>query len=134
MFVIFGDKVIIAPQYVKCSHGEWFKKEGWSISRSLEKNPRGYVDAEGIYLYQGKNAVVPKVGNERLRRYVFELFLKLGLKKDLHIFLGTVRDGKINNRGKLPPKIDLGSIEKIIQTNRDTSANSRRTVYQIKCP
>lgn len=119
MFVIVDDEVIIAPQHLKCSHGEWFKKEGWTAPRFIEENPRGYVDTEGVYLYQGKRAVVPKIGKERIRRYIFELFSKLRLKTDLHIFLGTIHNGKVNGNGKLQPKIDSGSIKKLFRKPKE---------------
>lgn len=117
MFVIKGSRLFIASSKDNCSHGAWFKQEGWmsDVDGSfLEKNPRGYVDSEGIYLYQGHKATIPKIETELLRNVIIELKERLNLKNDLHVFLGSIIDNQ-KKHGKRQPQKDLGILIKFTE-------------------
>lgn len=123
MFVIVDDKLFLAPRAMNCTHGDWFIQEGWmdkEDSSFIEQNPRGYVDKEGIYIYQGYEASVPKISKRILEKNIKKLLKKLDLNDNLHVFFGTIKepDKKIWY-GKLPPQKDLGSIAEILKIEND---------------
>lgn len=117
MFVIIGEKLFLSFPNSRISHGDWFRNEGWMDDNDkffIEKNPRGYVDAEGIYIYQGYDARVPTISKKILKKIIKDLYIKLNIDNKLHVFLGTIDMSK-NKKGKLPPKNDLGSISNILK-------------------
>lgn len=112
MFVVIGEKLHLSLPDLRVSHGEWFKNEGWmnECDRSfMENNPRGYIDSEGVYIYQGYDARVPDLTKKEIKKIIAELKENLNIGDDLHVFIGV--DGSIADKnGKLPPKTDLGKI------------------------
>jgi hypothetical protein len=117
MFVIIDEKLFLSPPNLRISHGDWFRKEGWmghNDKSFLEKNPRGYIDTEGLYIYQGYNARVPAISKKILKKIIRDLQVKLNINNKLHVFLGTIDIPK-NKKGKLPPKNDFGSISDILK-------------------
>lgn len=119
MFVIIDGELLFAPSNLRCTHGEWFRKKRWvngENSSFIENNPRGYIDNEGIYFYQGRKAYCPKISKFLLRTILKRMKKKLNLNNDLHVYFGTMRNTQINYE-KLPPKKDIGSISKILKNS-----------------
>ena len=117
LFVITDEEVYISPPGQRISHGEWFEKQGWSNERNidfLEMFPRGYIDEEGVYFYQGRKSKEPNMSPESLKRVVKILCQKVNIKDDLHVYFGVDTNSSPNRKGKLPPLRDLGKISDII--------------------
>ncbi|MFH0779411.1 MAG: hypothetical protein V1928_00960 [Parcubacteria group bacterium] len=112
MFVVIGGKLYFSLPNSHISHGEWFRNEGWMKQgdRSfMEKNPRGYIGSEGVYIYQGYDARIPDLTKNGIKKLVVELKENLNIGDDHHVFLG-VAGFVADKNGKLPSKIDLGKI------------------------
>jgi len=121
IFVIIGEKLFLSIPNQKISHKDWFIKEKWMNSDDksfIENHPRGYIDSEGIYIYQGYKAHSPKISKKLLEKTVKELCLKKNLNEKLHVFLGTVDSQKSKN-GKKPPEHDLGPISCVFKKTED---------------
>lgn len=121
MFVIVNKELFFAPSNLRCAHDEWFRKEGWMNDENnsfMEKNPRGFIDSEGIYLYQGHKAYCPKISKILLKKILKKMQKKLNLNDDLHVYFGTIQNTQINY-GKLPPQKDIGSISEIFKNFRN---------------
>lgn len=119
LFVVLGGEVIVSPPKQRISHGEWLKKQGWSdtkVGHFIEAFPRGYVDEEGVYIYQGRHSKEPKISEETLKRIIKILYQKVDIKNDLHVYSGVDINSSPNKKGKLPPLKDLGRISEIIET------------------
>ena len=113
MFVYYNEQVKISPQELHCTHGEWFDLEGWTNNDKdfIEKHARGYVDDEGVYIYQGRDARLPDLNEAELRKIMSTLCDKLSIAKDKHIYIGTI-PGQVDAQGKLKPEKDIGKVNK----------------------
>ena len=74
----------------------------------LEVFPRGYIDEEGIYFYQGRKSKEPDISSELLKRVVKILCQKVNIKDDLHVYFGVDTNSSPNRKGKLPPSKRFG--------------------------
>ena len=117
MFAVKNGRLYVAPKNLRCSHKEWFKKEGWVTENDdtcMHQLVRGYVDFEGIYFYQGYDAHSPRLKSEALKEIIRELHKRLKLDRKIHIFFGTIQC-HLKKSAKLPPEKDLGVIADIIK-------------------
>ena len=117
MFVVKDGKLYLSHPNNNISHKDWFINEKWmecDDKSFIEKYPRGYIDSEGVYIYQGYKAYTPQISRKLLEKIITELHLKMKLDRKLHVFLGTT-DYPKNEEGKKPPQNDLGSILNIFK-------------------
>jgi len=116
LFVFIDDRLVCADEDGMGTHGEWFRNQGWmekGRDEFLEKYPRGYVDEEGVYLYQGRDARLPNISIVALSELLSRLKNQLMINDQKCVYLGGKR-GKTDARGKLEPIITLGPLNKLI--------------------
>lgn len=113
LFVFKNGTVFISEVDVNLLHGEWFEQEGWLKKEPdfIDKYPRGYFDQEGIYIYQGKDASLPKIDDKELKLLLLKLTKKININPNLNIYLGSTN--KTNNLKKEPAK-NLGTLKEFL--------------------
>ncbi len=110
LFVFKDGSVFVSEADVNLLHGEWFEREAWLKNEPdfIDKYPRGYFDQEGIFIYQGKDAGLPKIDDKELKSLLLRLTKKVNINSNLNIYLGTT--DKTNGLKKEPEK-NLGPLE-----------------------
>ena len=112
MYMIFLDAVHVAPDAMRCSHADWFKRKKWDVNMLMRSSVRGYVDDDGVYFYRGWDFKYDNVGEHIALKHLTTLVEKLDVDVSLHLYGGKIR----TDEGEVwPNDRDLGPIEELLK-------------------